>query len=70
MVIEKLDMFIDIAASKPKKKIVVAAAEDEPVLQAVAAAVQNGIVDPILVGNVKKINLLADELGIDVSKYK
>lgn len=70
MVIEKLDMFIDIAASKPKKKIVVAAAEDEPVLQAVAAAVQNGIVDPILVGNVKKINLLADELGIDVSKYE
>ena len=43
MVIEKLDMFIDIAASKPKKKIVVAAAEDEPVLQAVAAAVQTAL---------------------------
>lgn len=70
MELKSLDMFVEIAASKPKKTIVVAAAEDEPVLQAVSAAKKAGIADAILVGNTEKIKKIAEELNIDLSGYE
>ncbi|MDQ1265283.1 MAG: Phosphate butyryltransferase [Bacteroidota bacterium] len=67
MSIKSLNTFFDIAKQKSKKKIAVAAAEDEQVLQAVAEAEKSGIVEPILVGNYSKIKELASSIGYDVS---
>ncbi len=68
MELKNLDSFIDIAKLKSKKKIAVAAAEDEPVLMAIADAMKHGIADPILVGNRTKIKVIADAIGMDLSK--
>lgn len=53
-----------------KKKIAVAAAADEPVLEAVAEAQSRDIADPILVGDENKIRDIARGLGIDLSKME
>lgn len=67
MELKSLNSFIEIAASKPKKRIAVTAAADEPVLQAVSEAKKQGIVDPILVGNEKDIRAIAEKVGFDLS---
>ncbi len=67
MELKSLNSFIEIAASKPKKKIAVTAAADEPVLQAVAEAKKQGIVEPILVGNEADIKAIADKIGFDLT---
>lgn len=67
MELKILNTLIDLAKQKPTKSVAVAAAEDEPVLQAVAEARKQGIAEPILVGNLGKIKAIAVELGIDLS---
>mgnify|MGYP001256864608 CR=1 FL=1 len=67
MELKNFDIFMQIAKSKPKKKIAVAAAEDAPVLQAVAAARREGIVEPILIGNATKIKELAKDIKFELS---
>lgn len=67
MFLKSLDSFVEIAAAKPKKTIAVAAAEDEPVLQAVGAARKAGIADAILVGDKVKIQKIAVEVGFDLT---
>ncbi len=67
MELKILNTLIDLAKQKPMKRVAVAAAEDEPVLQAVAEARKQGIAEPILVGNLGKIKAIAEELGIDLS---
>ena len=49
------------------KKLSVAAAQDEPVLEAVAEAKKRGIADPILVGDEAKIREIAAGLNIDLT---
>ncbi len=66
MEIKSLDNFIEIAKSKPKKKLAVAAAEDKPVLKAVKDAMALGVVEPILVGNEEEIKIIATELDFDL----
>lgn len=70
MNIKNLNSFIDIAKQKTKKKIAVAAAEDEPVLLAIMDAIKHGLADPILVGNNEKINQIADQIKIDISQLE
>lgn len=67
MEIKNLNKFIDISKQKPKKKIAVAAAEDKPVLEAVAAAKNEGFVDALLVGNAERIRTISGEIGFDLS---
>lgn len=66
MELKNLNSLIDIAKLKPHKKIVVAAAEDEPVLIAVNQAKMEGIADPILIGNKKKIESIASSIGMNL----
>jgi len=54
----------------PMKKIAVAAAEDDNVLEAVKIAKDEGIADSILVGDEKKIKELAKQINMDLSKFK
>ncbi|NLW40031.1 MAG: phosphate butyryltransferase [Tissierellia bacterium] len=57
-----------LAQKKDKKRLAVAAAEDKPVLEAVKAAVDLGIVEPILVGDEEKIIEISHQIGLDLSK--
>lgn len=70
MSLTSLDAFIKIAKSKPKKTMAVAAAEDLPVLQAVAEANQQGIADAILVGDEEKIRAIAADINYDLTNVK
>jgi phosphate butyryltransferase len=55
---------------KAKMKLAVAASQDEEVLRAVIEAAEEGIVEPVLVGNIQKTEEIAKELGLDLSAYE
>ena len=54
----------------PMKKMAVAAAEDEYVLESIKIAKEQGIADSILVGDEKKIREIAKTLNMDLSPYE
>ncbi len=68
--IHKLSELIERAKSKPKRKIAVAAAEDEPVLKSIMAAMKEGIVTPILIGNKTEIEKIAQTIDFDLSSVQ
>lgn len=61
---------ITLAQERGKKKLSVAVAEDIQVLEAVKAAVDLNIVQPILVGDKLKIEEIGKEIGLDLSKVE
>ncbi len=63
----KLSELTEKAKSKTRRKIAVAAAEDEPVLKALKTAVEEGIVTPILVGKKTEIERIAKSIDFDLS---
>ncbi|MBU0488482.1 MAG: bifunctional enoyl-CoA hydratase/phosphate acetyltransferase [Bacteroidetes bacterium] len=65
--ITKLESFIEIAKSKPRRRIVVAAAADEPVLEAISNAMHDGIIEPILVGAKAEIEKIAAKIGFNLN---
>jgi phosphate butyryltransferase len=73
--ITKLSELVDIAKNKRKRKVVVAAAADHHVLEAVKNAREEGIIEPIFIGDVEKIKEIAKELdfnleGIEIIEEK
>lgn len=63
---QKLSEILDRARTKETRRLVVAAAEDLHVLQAVIRARQEGVIRPILVGNTDKISELCGTHGLDL----
>ena len=57
-------------SSCPTKKVSVAAAQDQPILEAVAIAKKQGIADAILVGDEAKIREIASGINMDLSGYE
>ena len=55
MEIKTLNQVVELVKSKPKKRIVVASANDEHSIEAVNMAVDMGIVEATLVGDKDKI---------------
>ncbi|MGL5245792.1 MAG: phosphate butyryltransferase [Sarcina sp.] len=53
-----------------RKKVAVAVAQDEPVLEAIKEAVKQGFAHAILVGNEKKIKDIAHKIDMDLSKIE
>ena len=53
-----------------RKKVSVAVAQDEPVLEANKAAKEQGIADAILVGDKNKIKEIADSIGMDITQFE
>ncbi|MGG7178906.1 phosphate butyryltransferase [Clostridium paraputrificum] len=53
-----------------RKKVSVAVAQDEPVLEAIKAAKEQGIADAILVGDKDKIKEIADSIGMDITQFE
>ncbi|MEW8956115.1 phosphate butyryltransferase [Clostridium sp.] len=52
------------------KKVAVAVAQDEPVLQALMQCKKDGIAEAILVGDENEIKKIAKEIGMDLSGYE
>ncbi|MCR5107499.1 MAG: phosphate butyryltransferase [Lachnospiraceae bacterium] len=57
-------------AECPRKKVSVAAAQDQPILEAVAEARERGIADAILVGDEKKIREIAASINMDLTDFE
>lgn len=53
-----------------RKRVSVAVAQDEPVLEAIKAAKEQGIADAILVGDKNKIKEIADSIGMDITQFE
>jgi phosphate butyryltransferase len=62
-----LDYFIQKALVHQPKRIVIALAEDLFVLKAIQKAKDLGMISPIFIGDIKKINELSGEIGFDIS---
>ena len=59
------DLLTKLKVAKTKK-LAVAVAQDEPVLEAVKAAKDRGIADAILVGDREKIEAVATKIDMDL----
>lgn len=64
------DGLLEKISSCSTKKVAVAVAQDDAVLEAVQAAKERKIADAILVGDEDKIKEIADSLNIDLSEYE
>lgn len=63
------DLLTKLKVAKTKK-LAVAVAQDEPVLEAVKAAKDRGIADAILVGDREKIEEVATKIDMDLSSFE
>ncbi|MBW9170051.1 phosphate butyryltransferase [Clostridium estertheticum] len=64
------DKILDTAKAQGMKTVVVAVAQDEPVLEAVRDAKKNGIANAVLVGDKEKIIFIAKNIGMDASEFE
>jgi phosphate butyryltransferase len=65
----KLSDLYEIAKKNRKKRLVVAAAQDEHSLEAVCAVVKLGLIDATLVGSSEKIKAIAAKLKLDLAGF-
>lgn len=68
--ITKLDDLLELVKTKEKKRLVAAYANDSHTIGAVSAAVDKGIVDATLVGDIDTIKKVCAEEGIDSNKFE
>ncbi len=68
--IKNFDQIMQIARERGPKTVSVACAQDVEVLLAIDAAKKEGIVDAILVGDKGRIETIAKDNNIDVSKFE
>ncbi|GAA0179687.1 bifunctional enoyl-CoA hydratase/phosphate acetyltransferase [Clostridium sediminicola] len=68
--IKKLDGILEKAKKQMTMKLSVAAAEDEEVLMAVLSSAEMGIIEPILVGNEKKIKEICERFKFELKDYR
>lgn len=62
--IKNFEELLKVAKNQKTMRLAVAAAEDEEVLEAVSRASQQGLVHPILIGNIKDIKSLIQKKGL------
>ena len=68
MTLKSLNDIVELAKGKETRRLVVAAAADKPVLEAVKNAYNEGIIIPILVGNKTEIKRISKKIKFDLSK--
>ena len=68
--ITKLDDLLELVKSKEKKNLVAAYANDSHTIGAVSAAVDKGIVNATLVGDIETIKKICAEEGINPDKFE
>lgn len=64
---KKIQDIVEAAGKRPARRLAVAAADDEHVLQAVKDAVDAGMIKAVLVGDEGKIRELGEKVGLDIS---
>ncbi|MFO7843279.1 MAG: bifunctional enoyl-CoA hydratase/phosphate acetyltransferase [Bacteroidales bacterium] len=67
MTLKSLNDILGLAKDKETRRLVVAAAADKPVLEAVKNAYKEQIIIPVLVGNKAQIEEIAKEIDFDLS---
>jgi len=67
MQIKNLDFLLEKCKAAPRMTLAVACPQGDDILEAVADAAQEGVVDPVLVGNRGKTLAIAESLGLDIS---
>lgn len=67
---KELNEIVEIAKNKTTQRIVVAAAADEHVLEALKNAQELKIIVPVLVGDVEAIKEIANRIGLDLSNVE
>ena len=70
MVLKSLNDIVSLAKKKETRRLVVAAAADKPVLEAVKNALREGIIIPVLVGNKGEIEKISKEINFDLSNIE
>lgn len=70
MSITKLEHMIDALKGKPKKRLVAAYANDSHTIGAVNAAVDKGLIEATLVGDLETMKKVCEQEKIDSSKFK
>lgn len=68
--IKHLMQLVEEAKKRETRKLVLAAAGDEDALLAVKNAVSQGIIEPILVGDMLRIQTIAKRISFDISEYE
>lgn len=68
--VKNFDEVITKVKSGRIRKVAVAVAQDEPVLEAVKAAKEQGIADAVLVGDETAIKEIANKIDMDLSKFE
>lgn len=67
---KNFDDLLSILKGVPTKKVAVAVAQDEPVLEAIKEATENNIAQAILVGDKQQIQEIAKKIDLDLSDYE
>ena len=67
---KSFDELVSKATSCGTKKLAVAVAQDDAVLEAVKIAKERGIADSILVGDKEKIEAVAAEMNMDLTGFE
>ena len=68
--VTKLDDLLELVKSKGKKRMVAAYANDSHTIAAVSAAIDRGIVEATLVGDIETMKKVCAEEGIDPNKFE
>lgn len=68
--IKTFNEVLNTAKAQGMKTVVVAVAQDEPVLEAIRDAKKNGIANAILVGNKEEIISIAKNIGMNVEEFE
>ena len=68
--IKNFSELLEKAKLGKKARLIVAAAQDEDVLKAVTNAAELGLIEPILVGNLEKIEEIAKKLSLKIGGFK
>ncbi len=68
--IKNLESLVELAKSKDRTRLAVAAAGDYHVLEAVANATSEGIIEPILIGREDEIRKIAAEIKFDIKNIQ
>ena len=67
---KNFDDILNMVKNCSKKKVAVAVAQDENVLEAVKVAKERGIADSILVGDIDEIKPIAEKIGMNLDDYE
>ena len=68
--IKTFDEVLNTAKAQKMKTVVVAVAQDEPVLEAIRDAKKNGIANAILVGDKEQIISIAKNIGMNIEEFE